>query len=425
MYDTPEALLNEIRAGEDSLLDLKEVLFKGEQIQFARGEGRAQAELAKDLSCFANTAGGVLVFGVRDDGTVTGIPPERMDALRQLALHAALDSVEPPLGHLLVFDRVLLPDAAGVLRLCLKLEVRRARFNVHAPKSRRAFRRIDDACVEMSMEEQARLFEQRGMLMAFEERPVFGAELDDLDMGGVDDWLQRTGQPALAASALPAERRLQNLKFAMKDESGALHPSALGLLLFCREPDAHLPGAFVDVTAYAGTRNDAAERRDAKKFAGPLVRQIESTMTYLRQSPLVPVRSVRDDVGRLDVPAYSLVALQEAVVNALVHRDYAIRGSQVRVMLFTDRVEVWSPGRLVNTLTPEDLFNGCQPVRRNQLLAGCLRHYPSGLTNRAYMSGQGDGFLTMVRECERVAGRPPAVEIVGDAVKVAIPSGAP
>lgn len=420
MYETPEALMREILAGEDSLLDFKEILVKGDQVSFAKGEGKAQAELAKDLCCFANTEGGVIVFGVRNDKTIVGVPPERMDTLRQLILNAAQDTVEPPMGHLLLFDRMLLPGDDGSEKLVLKLEVKRARFNVHAPKGRRAFRRIDDDCIEMSMEEQARLFERRGMMLAVEERPVFSAGLADIERARVDDWLIRSQQPSLDASPLPFEKRLQNLKFAIADESGEVRPSTLGLLLFNSRPDERIPGAFVDITAYSGTRNDAAERRDAKSMKGNLVEQIEGTMQYLRQSPLVPVMSKREDAGRVDQPAYSAVALLEAVVNALVHRDYSIRGSQVRIMLFTDRIEIWNPGRLFNSLTPDDLFNGCQPVRRNQLVAGCLRHYASPQTGRAYMSGQGDGFLTLVRECEQVSGRAPDMDLVGDAVKVTL-----
>jgi predicted HTH transcriptional regulator len=93
MYDTPGELLREISAGEDSLLDLKEVVFKGKQARFvAKGSAsgdRAQIELAKDLSCFANTEGGVIVFGVRDDRERIGIPEEHMESLQQFIVNVA------------------------------------------------------------------------------------------------------------------------------------------------------------------------------------------------------------------------------------------------------------------------------------------------------------------------------------------------
>ena len=67
--------------------------------------------------------------------------------------------------------------------------------------------------------------------------------------------------------------------------------------------------------------------------------------------------------GRYDFPAYDDRALQEAVVNAVVHRDYEVRGSQVIVNMFPDRIEFRNPGSLYNQLTPEMLYAGCQPIR--------------------------------------------------------------
>ncbi len=112
------------------------------------------------------------------------------------------------------------------------------------------------------------------------------------------------------------------------------------------------------------------------------------------------------------------------MVNALVHRDYTIPG-QVRIFLFPDRIQVSNPGGLHNTLSVEDLFAGCQPVRRNQMLAGFLREYISPVTDRAYMEGRGEGFLTMVRQCEKVSGKKPKVEIVGDSVRVTLYAAPP
>ena len=86
MYDTPDELLRKILAGEDTRLDLKEVVSKGPQIRFLDGDV-ATAEIAKDLSCFANTEGGVIVYGFRNDRERVGVPADRMDALMELILN--------------------------------------------------------------------------------------------------------------------------------------------------------------------------------------------------------------------------------------------------------------------------------------------------------------------------------------------------
>ena len=79
MYDTPEELVREIQAGEDSLIDWKEVVFQGTRLRFVPDQGGAERELAKDLSCFTNTEGGVIVFGVRRDGERVGVIPTGME----------------------------------------------------------------------------------------------------------------------------------------------------------------------------------------------------------------------------------------------------------------------------------------------------------------------------------------------------------
>ncbi len=424
MYDTPDELLREILAGEDSFLDLKEVAFKGKQTYFS-GKGsdsgqKAQTELAKDLTCFANTEGGVIVFGVRDDGERLGVPEDHIGNLQQFIVNIAQNNIDPPIGHLLIFNRVLLPDSNGESRLCLKLEIKKAIYGLHAPKKRRPYWRIADHCVEMTLEQQARVFERRGMISYFEERPVYAAALEDLDKERFRSYYEvRYGEP-YDAEVVSYEKLLQNLKLASPGEAGGLHPTALGLLLFSSHPEQWINGAYIDLAVYDGLEPDADRQRDAKVIRGTIVKQIERVMDYLAVSPFLPTAASKDGRGRLDRPSYSLRALQEAVVNALVHRDYSIRGAQTRLFIFPDRIEISNPGGLHNTLRPSDLFAGCQPVRRNQMLAGFLRDYTSPVTRRSYMEGRGEGFLTMVRECKKVSNRPPQLDIIGDSVKLTI-----
>ena len=141
-------------------------------------------------------------------------------------------------------------------------------------------------------------------------------------------------------------------------------------------------------------------------------------MTYLRIFPLTPTLSRKDGGGRHDYPSYADRALQEAIVNAVVHRDYEVRGSQIIIRLFPDRIELRNPGALYNTLTVENLYAGCQPVRRNQLLAGFMRNYKSAVTGGSFMEARGEGFLNLVRGSLRLSGRRPELEQIGDAAKL-------
>lgn len=201
------------------------------------------------------------------------------------------------------------------------------------------------------------------------------------------------------------------------------HATAAGLLLFGEDLQRHLPQARIDLVAYAGSVPDTNLRRDARSFRGSVTDQIAGAVGYLEHSPSIETRSEKTGSGgRVDRPAYSLRALEECVVNAVAHRDYAISGGHIRVQLFLDRVEVTSPGRLPNSLSPEDLFAGAQPIRRNQVLVGFLVEPATSGQGQPYMDAQAEGFLTMVRETLRVAGRPPTVRQHTEAVTVTIPA---
>ncbi|MBF0450278.1 MAG: putative DNA binding domain-containing protein [Candidatus Magnetomorum sp.] len=418
MYNTIEALLNEIQSGEDSYLDFKVVHFKGKQVYFSKE--KASQELAKDLCCFANSEGGVIVFGVRDDGERIGIDRDKISSLQQFIVNVAQNNIEPPMGHLLIVDRILIPDSTGKEKYCLKLEIKKARYCLHAPFGKRPYFRIADHCYEMTLEQQARYFEKRGMLTPFEERPVYQAKKNVIDKTLFTSYYEKFYEIDLDDVEVPFDNLLQNMKILTQDEAGALYSTGMGLLLFSNNPDKWISGAYVDIVHYRSIEPDIDNQVDTKTISGNIISQIEKSMSFLELSPYLPMRAQKDGHGRIDQPAYSLRSLQEAIVNALVHRDYSIQGAQVRIFIFPDRIEISNPGKLHNSLTPEALFAGCQPVRRNQMLAGFIRNYKSPITKRSYMEGKGTGFLSMVRECVKVTGRKPDLNIIGDSVRVTI-----
>jgi predicted HTH transcriptional regulator len=271
-------------------------------------------------------------------------------------------------------------------------------------------------------EQLGRLLSARRLTIPAEERPVFRTGIESLDRSRFDAYYQRRFGIPIEAAGIEVSQLLVNQKLAVKDEAGTLRATILGILLFAERPDASLGGAFIDVAAYTGPIADGSTA-DARRIHGPVPEQIEQMLQYFRTSPLVARPSQKDGSGRLDLETYSMLALQEALVNALVHRDYELEGSQVRVFFFPDRIEVWNPGSLHNSLTAEDLYRGCQPIRRNQLLAGFMRDYTSSATGRSYMESRGEGFLTLIRESERVSGRRPELRVQGQSVHLTIYAG--
>lgn len=419
MYDVPSELLAAIAAGEDSLLELKEIVAEGAKLIVA-GEGKAVPWLARQITAFCNAEGGVLVLGVADDGHAVGVPDESVDALQRLVIDAARDGVEPPADHLVRLDAMRIPGSDGSTVTVLKVDIRPDYFAVHAPKGRRPYVRAGNTTREVSMEHLPRLLARRSVLLSADERPVLAASWDDLDHERIEAY----HRARFGRDAGDLVRFAANVKLTAPDDIKGSHPSVAGLLLFGRAPLVGLPNAGVDLVVYRGTDPDTDHRLDTRRFDGPLPVQIDAAMAYLGASPHLPTASSKDPTGRIDLPSYSLRALHECVVNAVAHRDYAIPG-RVRIQVFSDRIDITSPGRLPNSLDPEDLFAGAQPIRRNQVVVGFLSQGATWPSGRAAMEGMGEGFLTIVRETERLTGRLPEVRQQTEAVTVTLPARQP
>ncbi len=401
MYDATPELLTEIRAGEDAYLELKEVVFRGDAPRFTDEETRAPEAIAQVLCAFANTEGGVLVFGVNDHREIVGVAPGKMDALEQWVVNVARHNCEPPVD--IILDRRLLPDSAGEERLCLKVDVPRSLY-VHRTSGGHWMERIGSHRDDMRAERLARLIERRRIAGPFEERLVANATLEDISRDLFRAYLaRRFGPDPDELASLSLEERLINQRLAERQDDGRSLPTVVGLLLFGREPiSRQLPGAFVECVCYRGTIADADDQLDAHQFHGPVHEQIIAATRFADR--WIPVQAEKTHEGRRDIRPYSLRAVHEAIVNAVVHRDYQLGGSNVRVFIFSDRIEISNPGGLHNTLRRENLFAGCQPFRRNQLLCGFLRDFESPITGRALMEARGEGFLMLLRETRRLGG---------------------
>ena len=414
---TPKAaaLMSAIRAGEDTELELKEVVFRGNRVALPGEEGRAASRLAEVFVSMANTAGGTVVMGVRDrDRAVVGIDESKRGLLEQFVVNVAAEGCRPMIVPTLDWD--YLPAPGGALRLCLIVAIPAATFDVHHTSDGRYLQRIGSHRRSIPPERLARMLSARRLAAPVEERAVVGASPGKLDKARLKAYF-RARFPAWS----PPEEwapTLEAHKLAIATDSGVV-PTYLGVLLFADRPERHVNGAFIDVASYRHDAPDGASA-DSTRITGPLPEQIARALTYVRVSPLTPTISRKDGGGRRDYPSYAARALQEAIVNAVVHRDYEIGGSQTIIRLFPDRIEFRNPGALHNTLTVENLYAGCQPIRRNQLLAGFMRDYKSDVTGASFMEARGEGFLNLVRESVKLSGRRPELEQVGDSTKLTI-----
>ncbi len=407
MLSVKSDLLEKIRLGEDSFLELKEVRFAGGKVR-----GPTQDALADELAAFANSAGGVVLLGVEDKGrTIVGVPIEQLDAVEVIVREAAENSVKPALFP--IIERMTLPDGTGVERAIIRVSVTRSLF-VHSSPSG-YLHRVGSSKRPMPPDQLARLFQQRSQsrLVRFDEMAVSRASLSELE----EDLWRRFVRPD---SAELGETLLQKLAMAARDDEDQWRPTVAGLLLASREPHRHLPGAFIQALRYRGTsigaEPQAAYQLDAADITGPLDHQIMQAVAFVRRNMTVSARKSVEG-GREDHPQYSMLAVFEAVVNAVAHRDYSMAGSKVRLRLFDDRLELFSPGMLVNTMTTESLE--FRQAARNEALTSLLARCPivdDMLTGhrRHLMDKRGEGVPLILEHSTRISRRRPEYQVVDE-----------
>lgn len=408
VFDTPAELLEKIRLGEDSFLELKQVRFKGDKVA---GPGRN--ELSDELASFANAKGGVCVLGVDDRSReIIGIPLDRLDVAEAFVREVLNDSVQPPLPA--TIERITLPSTSGTIEPLLKVTIDQSLF-VHKSAGG-YFHRMGSSKREMPPDLLARLFQQRSQtrMIRFDEEIVPGAELNDLDESLYRRF--RTERTVDDEASF-----LHKLGMARKEAEGIIRPTVAGVLLGCTAPERFLSNAYVQAVAYRGATIDAGDadpyQLDASDITGPLDRQVIDACRFVYRNMRT---SATKSVGRSDLPQYDMGAVFEAIVNAVAHRDYSMYGSKVRLRMFSDRLELYSPGSLPNTMDVSSL--PYRQAARNEaitsLLAKCeVPHDVEWLqtARSTMMDRRGEGVSLILQRSERLSGRRPEYVSVDDA----------
>ena len=223
-----------------------------------------------------------------------------------------------------------------------------------------------------------------------------------------DDSSTAAGDASPGASA---DDLLRKLRIVADDVDGRARLTLAGVLLCTEEPQRWLPHAYVQAVSYAGERTDADYQTDARDIGGPVDQQVAESLHFVRRNMLV--RATKE-TARVERPQFSVRAVFEALVNAVAHRDYSISGARVRLHLFGDRLELYVPGALANTLTPDSLH--LRQANRNELIVSLLARCPapSGVGRTRLMDRRGDGVPIIRRECEELSGRLPEYRLLDD-----------
>ena len=398
------ALLGMIRTWESSSLECKSV-------RVVNGKVKApdRDSLSDEIAAFANHEGGTLILGVDEPSRQpVGMDASDVSALVSFVSEICKDSIEPPLTSFFV-DSAQIPDATGESTYLVYVEVRQSLW-LHKSKGG-YFYRHSDGKQTMSTEHLLRVGQARSQarIIQFDEQAVHHAGEDSLSQDLCLKFVHEDDASALLKRRILVRR------------NGNLQASVAGILMCCMAPEEHLSNSYIRAVCYRGKVRDANYQLDAKDIQGPLDEQIRGAFAFVSRHAQT---SASKHIGRVEHRQYSMRAVFEALVNAVVHRDYSIHGSAIRLFMFADRMEIFSPGRLPNNLSVDNIAQN--QYTRNELLARLLSECSvedpmrRAVERQFMLERRGEGVGIILRESEALAGRPPIYEQFDPELKLTI-----
>ncbi len=362
-----------IRRGEDSYTQFKENIFNA-------------TKLAEEMVAFSNASGGTIIIGVSDQGEIVGLDDRNVHRLNQLVANTANENIKPPIYPVVTIESI-------ENRNVMLVNVRKGTSKPYATSSGLYLVKSGADKRKVGPEELRRLFAESAFSYA-DEAINAKSSLADLDEGEFSRFFFKKKNRPFRETGLKLETVLENLNLYA---SGCL--TLAGTLFFAGLPQKDYPMFMIQAVHLAGTNMLDGHFLNKKYFSGNLRMLFEQAMMFFTAALVnIQDKPTFNTPGLLEIPE---VALQEAIVNALIHRDYFI-SAPIKLYIFADRVEIVNPGKLVNMLTVEKIKSGLS-IARNPILHSIA---PFVLD----YSGFGNGIEKIISLC-------PTVEFINDTVK--------
>ena len=324
--------------------EVRERIGLGEDSRTEFKEDRVQPDdLAAAIVAFANGAGGEIFVGVADNGNVVGVssPDKTMARIDNIARQ----NIERPYAQINI-EKHLLDNL-----VILVVHVPRGRERPYRTNRGIYYTRGAAGRRIATPQELLEIFQSAGALHP-DEMPVENAGKDDIDL----KYLFKVRQELTDLPVEQLERALMNMKALSEAGSPTMH----GLLCFGKDPQAFRPYARVTAIRHKGVEV-SEDFMDRVEIHGNLQQQIGSAQDFIRKhiGGLEPV-------GIRPIHRAPAEAVDQAIINAVAHRDYMI-AAQVRLFIFDDRIEVTSPGMLLNNVTIDAMRQGCHVLRNSNI----------------------------------------------------------
>lgn len=339
----------------------------------------SQREIAKEMIAFANSKGGVILFGVEDKtGKLVGLSYEQIQQTSRELGNAANEQVRPTIY---IETEVVRVENKHFLVCSVEQGKNKPYKNLNGEiwvKQGADKRRVTENTEILA------LFQDSGSYQT-DAAGVDGTALADLDRYAVDEYLMKVYSLNMESLGEKAEQMLKNIHIL--NNSGK--PTLAGYLFFGKHPEYNCPTCMVKAVSFFGNELGGTQYRDTKEILGNMPQVYEKSMAFLKSN----LHNIQEEgasfntLGKLEIPES---VLEEVLQNALIHRDL-LRPAPIRIFIFDNRVEIISPGALAGGLTEEDIRNG-KTYQRNPFMA-------TFATNALHYRGIGSGIVRILAEC--------------------------
>lgn len=345
--------------------------------------------LAIPLVAFANADGGTIAIGISDktrriEGTDYDI--KKVNEL----LAVPYEFCEPSIP--VRIEKVPCKDSEGRDNHVILMHIEPS-LAVHANQADEAFIRVGDKSKKLSFEERTQLMYDKGERY-FEDKTVPEATIDDIDMNLVASYIAKIGY-----GKSPIEYLKENKGF-IKEKNGQDQINGAAILLFGKNPQLYFPRARIRFIRYEGTEEKFGAQMNVIKdviFEGTILKMIEDCIAYL-DTQIKEKTYLGKDGLFVTEEEYPKFVRQEIIVNAVTHRSYSIRGTDIQVKMFDDRIVVESPGKLPGLVRMDNIRH--THFSRNPRIAEFLKAYN-------FVKEYGEGVNRMCNELENAGLRIP------------------
>jgi ATP-dependent DNA helicase RecG len=373
--------------------EIKKIIRNGENsyIEFKEEDIKAK-ELAEEIVAFSNSEGGIILIGVDDEGNIKGV---KDDKIEETVMNICRNNCIP---HIIPIYESIEVEGKRIAIITIPKGFNKPYYTA----DHKYYIRVGTTKRIASKEELLRLFEVSRSLH-FDISPVKGTSIKDLNIDIIRDYFMKYNTFDLFEESKESVERILVNADILKEVDDRKLCTIGGLLVFGKKPEKYLPQNGVSFAHFNG--NEITDELIDKKIITGRIQDIaEQLIVVIKNNMLVP--SVINGLKRKDKEQYPIIVMREAIVNSLVHRNYSISGSKIRVLMYNDRIEFRSPGRLPNTVTIEKMKIGVS-YARNPFLVKYME-------NMRYIDQLGRGIPMILKKMKEVGAKEPLLMEQGE-----------